>query len=128
MNNDDRSVKARYAAERMRRHHERRRNGFRSVSLNIHEREIDLLVRKAFLQMGARHDREALSQALRAFIGNAFDRARRRDRPGCFTVDLDADDLEHLVRRGRLLAEERRDPDAVLRAFSEVVHEAFWRL
>jgi hypothetical protein len=116
------------SAERMRRSRDRLRNGLRNVSLDVRESEVELLVRKAFLKPAARHDRGAVGDALRAFLTHTLDRARRRDSPGSFTVDLEPEHIERLVRRGRLLAGERHDPDAVLQAFSAVVHEAFWRL
>jgi hypothetical protein len=60
------------AAERMRRHRTRRRNGLRSVRLLLHETEIDSLIDKGFLKEGRRHDRDAVEKAIGGFICHAL--------------------------------------------------------
>jgi hypothetical protein len=52
------------AAERMRRHRERRRDGFCCLWVELHATEIDSLVRKGLLQSVARNDVNAIREAL----------------------------------------------------------------
>jgi hypothetical protein len=56
------------AAERMRWHRERRRNGLRCVTLEIRDREIDALARRGFLKADARNDPYAIEMALYEFL------------------------------------------------------------
>ena len=52
------------AAERMRRHRERRREGLRCVTVELRETEIDALVQKGLLKTDARNDTRAVREAL----------------------------------------------------------------
>ena len=52
------------AAERMRRHRERRREGMRCLSIELHETEIDALVQRGLLKQETRHDQNAIADAL----------------------------------------------------------------
>jgi hypothetical protein len=52
------------AAERMRRHRERRREGLRCVTIELRETEIDVLVQKGILNADARNDARAVREAL----------------------------------------------------------------
>jgi hypothetical protein len=52
------------AAERMRRHRERRREGLRCVTIELRETEIDVLVQKALLNADTRNDTRAIREAL----------------------------------------------------------------
>jgi hypothetical protein len=52
------------AAERMRRHRERRRQGLRCLTIELRETEIEALIRKGFLQAEMRNDANAVSEAL----------------------------------------------------------------
>jgi hypothetical protein len=54
------------AAERMRRHRERRRDGLRCVVVELRETEIDELVRRKLLEADARNDLYAVRDALHA--------------------------------------------------------------
>ena len=56
------------AAERMRRHRERRRDGLRCVIVEIREMEIDALARGGFLKGDARNDLYAIEMALYEFL------------------------------------------------------------
>ena len=112
----------------MRRHHERRRKGLRSVSVDLHDSEVEFLVRKGLLSSDLREDRGRLSAAVRAFLDDEFLRARSRGQLGHITVELRQPEIDYLIQRGRLAPESRRDPDAVLQVFSRIVHEAFGRL
>jgi hypothetical protein len=56
------------AAERMRWHRERRRNGLRCVTLDIHDGEIDALARRGFLKADARNDLRSIEKALYEFL------------------------------------------------------------
>jgi len=74
------------AAERMRRHRERRRDGFRCLTIELHVTEIDILIQKGFLQSVARNNVDAVRQALYSHLWNkatgvAFGAAFRRDLP-----------------------------------------------
>ena len=52
------------AAERMRAHRQRRREGIRCLTVQLFDTEIDELVRRGLLKDVARHDPEAVRQAL----------------------------------------------------------------
>ena len=52
------------AAVRMRRHRARRRDGLRSLTIELHEREVDALIRSGVLEKGSRNDANAVAQAL----------------------------------------------------------------
>ena len=56
------------AAERMRLHRERRRNGMRCLTIELRETEIDALMRKGLLKSETRNDPSAVSDALYAFL------------------------------------------------------------
>jgi hypothetical protein len=56
------------AAERMRRHRERRRGGLRCVTLEVHDGEIDALARRGFLKADARNDLRSIEMALYEFL------------------------------------------------------------
>jgi hypothetical protein len=56
------------AAERMRLHRERRRNGMRCLTIELHETEIDALIRKGLLKSETRNDPSAVNDALYAFF------------------------------------------------------------
>ena len=59
------------AAERMRRHRERRREGLRCVTIELRETEIDALVRNGFLKTDARNDLRSIEMALYEFLLSA---------------------------------------------------------
>jgi len=54
------------AAERMRRHRERRRDGLRCLTIELRETEIDTLVRIGLLKREMRNDANAITDALYA--------------------------------------------------------------
>ena len=56
------------AAERMRRHRERRRDGLRCLTIELRETEIDALAGKGFLKADARNDPYAIEMALYEFL------------------------------------------------------------
>jgi hypothetical protein len=56
------------AAERMRLHRERRRNGMRCLTIELRETEIDALIREGLLKPETRNDQSAVSDALYAFL------------------------------------------------------------
>jgi hypothetical protein len=56
------------AAERMRRHRERRRNKLRCLTIEIREREIDALIRKGLLRPETRNITYDIQMALYAFL------------------------------------------------------------
>ena len=56
------------AAERMRAHRKRRRNGLRCVRILLHETEIDSLIEKGILKQERRHDSDAVQDAIDVFI------------------------------------------------------------
>jgi hypothetical protein len=61
------------AAERMRRHRERRRDGLRCLTIELRETEIDALIRKELLKSGTRNDPSAIIDALYAFLDRTLD-------------------------------------------------------
>jgi hypothetical protein len=52
------------AAERMRRHRERRREGFHCLWIELHETELDALVRSGLLESTSRDNENAIADAL----------------------------------------------------------------
>jgi hypothetical protein len=56
------------AAERMRRHRERRRDGLRCLTIELRDTEIDALVRNGFLKADARNDLRSIEMALYEFL------------------------------------------------------------
>ena len=56
------------AAERMRLFRERRRKGLRCVTIELHEDEIDVLVRKGLLNAEMRNDANSVIAALYAYF------------------------------------------------------------
>jgi hypothetical protein len=60
------------AAERMRRHRQRRRDGFRCLMIELRETEIDALISNGLLAAHNRQDYESVQSALYAFLDDAF--------------------------------------------------------
>ena len=56
------------AAERMRRHRQRHRNGLRCFTVELRATEIETLIRKGLLRWETRNDRNAIINALYAFF------------------------------------------------------------
>jgi hypothetical protein len=56
------------AAERMRRHRQRRKEKLRCLVIELREAEIDALARRGFLKADTRNDPHAVSQALYAHL------------------------------------------------------------
>ena len=61
------------AAERMRRHRERRRQGLRCLIIELRETEIDALVGMKLLRAEMRNDPSAVSKALYAYFDRTLD-------------------------------------------------------
>jgi len=61
------------AAERMRRHRERRRDGLRCMTIELRETEIDALIRKELLKPETRNDPSTVIDALYAFLDRTLD-------------------------------------------------------
>jgi hypothetical protein len=60
------------AAERVRRHRERRRDGLRCLTIELRETERDALIRKGLLKADARNDLHAVREALYAHLDNTL--------------------------------------------------------
>jgi hypothetical protein len=60
------------AAERMRAHRERRRQGLRCLMIELRETEIDALIRKGLLKPETRNNSTALREALYAFLDSTL--------------------------------------------------------
>jgi hypothetical protein len=56
------------AAERMRRHRERRREGLRCLTIELADTEIDALARNGFLKGDARNDLRSIELAVYEFL------------------------------------------------------------
>ena len=56
------------AAERMRRHRQRKRDGLRSLRIELRETEIDALIDVGFLEQASRNDSNAVILALYEFF------------------------------------------------------------
>ena len=61
------------AAERMRRHRERRREGMRCLLVELHETEIDALVQRGLLKAETRNDQNAIADALYDHLERTLD-------------------------------------------------------
>jgi hypothetical protein len=61
------------AAERMRRHRDRRRDGLRCLIIELRETEIDTLVRMGLLRREMRNDANAIIEALYAHFARTLD-------------------------------------------------------
>jgi hypothetical protein len=64
------------AAERMRRHRQRRRDGLRCFMIELRETEIDALIRNGLLPPENRHDYDSVQSALYAFLDHALGEMR----------------------------------------------------
>jgi hypothetical protein len=60
------------AAERMRRHRERRRDGLRCLTIELRETEIDALIRKGMLKADTRNDPDAIRDALNMHLDHTL--------------------------------------------------------
>ena len=60
------------AAERMRRHRQRRRNGLRCLTIELRATEIETLIRKGLLRGETRNDRNAIINALYEFFDHTL--------------------------------------------------------
>jgi hypothetical protein len=61
------------AAERMRWHRQRRRDGLRCLTIEIRDSEVAALVRKQLLKPEVRNDSSAIIDALYAFLDGTLD-------------------------------------------------------
>ena len=61
------------AAERMRRHRQRRRDGIRCLVIELRETEIDELIRKGLLRPETRNDTSAIIDALYSHLESTLD-------------------------------------------------------
>ena len=61
------------AAERMRLHRERRRQGLRCLTIELRETEIDVLIRKGLLRTEMRNDAIAVCKGLYAHLEQTLD-------------------------------------------------------
>ena len=57
----------------MRRHRQRRRDGFRCLIIELRETEIDALIHKGLLKSETRNDLNAIIEALYAHLDNTLD-------------------------------------------------------
>jgi len=60
------------SAERMRRHRERRLKGMRCLTIELLEKEIDVLIRRGQLAPGGRDKPGAIKKALYAFLNDTL--------------------------------------------------------
>jgi hypothetical protein len=60
------------AAERMRRHRQRRRDGLRCLRVELRETEIDALIRMQLLKPETRNNARAVTAALYAYLDRAL--------------------------------------------------------
>jgi hypothetical protein len=61
------------AAERMRAHRQRRRDGLHCLTIELRETEIDALIRKGMMKPDARNDQQAIRDALYAHLERTLD-------------------------------------------------------
>jgi hypothetical protein len=62
-----------FAAERMRRHRQRRRDGLRCLMIELRETEIDALICKGLLKAETRNDTSAIIDGLYAYLDQTLD-------------------------------------------------------
>ena len=62
------------AAERMRLHRERRRDGLRCLTIELRETEIDALIRKGLLKTEMRNSRDDVLQSIYDFLDQTLGR------------------------------------------------------
>jgi hypothetical protein len=67
------------AAERMRRHRQRRRDGLRCLIIELRETEIDALVQKGILKPEMRNDLEAIIDALYVHLEKTLEQTSLRE-------------------------------------------------
>jgi hypothetical protein len=60
------------ASQRMRHHRERRRLGLRCITVQVFEKEVDILVGKGLLQADARNDPYAVREALHKHLSRTL--------------------------------------------------------
>jgi hypothetical protein len=60
------------AAERMRRHRQRKKDGLRSLTIELREREVDALIRKGLLKAETRNITYDVQMALYVFLENTL--------------------------------------------------------
>jgi hypothetical protein len=73
MTNSPTAVPRSAAAERMRAHRQRRRDGLRCLTIELRETEIDALIRKQLLNPETRNNPSAIIDALYAFLDRTLD-------------------------------------------------------
>jgi hypothetical protein len=61
------------AAERMRVHRQRRRDGLRCLTIELRETEIAALIRRGMLKAEERHDLDAIRDAVHAHLDRTLD-------------------------------------------------------
>ena len=64
------------AAERMRRHRQRPKDGLRCLSIEVRETEVDALVRRGFSQQELKEDSDAIMEGLYAYLDQTLGRVR----------------------------------------------------
>jgi hypothetical protein len=64
------------AAERMRRHRQRRRDGLRCFIIELRETEIDALISNGLLAAEKRQDYDSVQSAFYTFLDDAFEELR----------------------------------------------------
>jgi len=69
---DEHKKRSSLAAERMRRHRARRREGMRCLVIEVHDQEIETLVELGLLDPDTRDDRSAITVALYIFLEESF--------------------------------------------------------
>ena len=62
------------AAERMRRHRERRRDGLRCLTIELRDSEVEALIRKQLLKPNTRNDPYAVRDALYEYLDQTLGR------------------------------------------------------
>jgi hypothetical protein len=60
------------AANRMRRHRERRRDGLRCLTIELRATEIDALIQKGMLKSDTRNNLRAIKEALYAYLDHTL--------------------------------------------------------
>ena len=53
-------------------------------------------------------------------------RERRRKRLRCLTIELHESEINQFIRRRRLAAEDRENPEALRRTLREYLHDTLW--
>ena len=111
-------------AERMKRHRQRRRQGYRTYLVDLHDSEVDHLTDEGFLAREYQNDTNQVVQALYAFLGQAIQRNQKIRKAGYVSAELGREAIDRLIELNYLGAGSRNDAASVNEAFFKFARDA----